>query len=214
VRSRYLQRRNAKTGVLTVDGEVWGAVEWSEKRGMWCIEDAQGECLRHASSIHGKAAAKDQAVSLAEQMVRDGTLPAPEEAVRLRHEARQREREQRAKRPSEIRKAAERAEQKRLSHTAYDAYWEERWATPFYEIFAEAFDLADPNLWQSNSFAMVRPRLLIEVRAAVTDLERQIHEWRTKQRTQHCEAEVKLARAREILALLDDGTANAGGSSR
>jgi hypothetical protein len=193
-------------GTLVVAGETWGAVEWSEKHGVWCIEDAEGKCLRHASSIHGKAATKEEAVALAEQMVRDGTLPTPEEAARLRREVAQREREKRAKRPSEIRRAEERAEGVRLLRAMSDAHWAERSATPFYEIFAEAFDLADPNLWKSNSFAMVRPRLLIEVRAAIADLECEIH-----RRSPHAkyrkplEAESKLARAREILALLDDG---------
>lgn len=84
---------SGRVGQLIVGGEIWGAVEWSEKRGVWCIEDAEGRCLRHASSIHGQAAAKEAAIALAEQLVRDGTIPAPEEALRLR-------REKRAKRPS------------------------------------------------------------------------------------------------------------------
>jgi hypothetical protein len=159
------------TGTLIVAGEPWGAVEWSEKHGGWCIEDAEGQCLQHASSIHGKATAKEEAIALAERMVRDGTLPTPREAADLRREAKQREREKRAKRPSEIRRAQEREQRKRLCAAASDAYWTEYKATPFYEIFAEAFDLADPDLWKSNSFAMVRPRLLIEVRAAVASLD-------------------------------------------
>ena len=84
----------------------------------------------------------------------------------------------------------------------------ERSTTPFYEIFAEAFDLADPSLWKSNSFAVVRPRLLIEVRAAIAHLEYEDHRQRTKyRRGPSPEAQCKLARAREILALLDDGSA-------
>jgi hypothetical protein len=198
-----------RIGTLLVAGETWGAVEWSEKRGMWCIEDVEGQCLRHASSIHGKVAAKEEAVALAEQMVRDGTLPTPEEASRLRCEAAQREREQRAKRPSEIRRKQERAERDRLSHAAFDAEWRDRRATPLYEIFAEAFDLADPDLWKSNSFAMVRPRLLIEVQAAVARFESDTHRYRTTTDYEPYlkEAESKLARAREILALLEGGGA-------
>jgi hypothetical protein len=200
-------RGDKPIGTLLVGGEAWGAVEWSEKRGIWCIEDAEGRCLRHTSSIHGKAATKGEAVALAEQMVRDGTMPSPEDARRLRKDARAREREQRAKRPSEIRRAQERAEACRLGDAASDTFWAEQSATPFYEIFAEAFDLADPNLWRSNSFAMVRPRLLIEVRAAVADLERQIHGWCIKYRriAPPKETERKLAHARTILALLNDG---------
>jgi hypothetical protein len=117
-------------------------------------------------------------------------------------------REKRAKRPSEIRRAQEREEYGHLldawSHTGFD----ERKATPFYEIFAEAFDLADPDLWKSNSFAMVRPRLLIEVRAAIAKLEVDLHHRRTKYPRAVRLIEAKLARARKILALLYDGGAS------
>lgn len=125
-------------------------------------------------------------------------------------QARQSEREKRAQRPSEIRRAQERAEDRRLMRVHFETDWQERFATPFYEIFAEAFDLADPNLWKSNSFAMVRPRLLTEVRAAIANLEYELHHNRTnnnRRRASHAETEAKLARAREILALLDDGSA-------
>jgi hypothetical protein len=185
-------------GTIFVDGVTWGAVEWSEKRGVWCIEDAEGKCLRHASSIHGQAAAKDEAIALAERLVRDGTLPTPEEAKRLRHE----ERERRAKRPSEMRRKQERAEGLRLFDAAYEAERADEKATPFYEIFAEAFDLADPDLWKSNSFAMVRPRLVIEVRAAIARLEHELHKRRIQRRAPAPKLEHELARAREILALL------------
>jgi hypothetical protein len=203
-RIRVVFHGDGKVGMLQVGSETWGAVEWSEKRGAWCIEDAEGQCLRHASSIHGQAAAKEEAVALAEQMVRDGTLPSPERAAVLRREAAQRERERRAQRPSEIRRAQERAEQDRLFHEHCEADSEEGIASPFYSIFAEAFDLADPNLWRSNSFAIVRPRLLIEVRAAIAKLEYEIHRLRTKYRRNSPKTEHELARAREILALLDD----------
>ena len=103
-----------RVGCLIVGGETWGAVEWSEKRGVWCIEDAEGRCLRHASSIQGQAAAKEEAIALAEQMVRDGRMPSPEEAAQRRASERQREREKRAKQPSEIRRKQERAERNRL----------------------------------------------------------------------------------------------------
>jgi hypothetical protein len=204
-----------KIGTLIVAGEIWGAVEWSEKHGVWCIEDAEGECVRHAASIHGKAVAKEEAIALAEQMVRDGTLPSPQEAAELHREAKQAERERRAKRPSEIKRKREKEERARLSHAAFEAEWEDKTATPFYEIFAEAFDLADPNLWRSNSFAMVRPRLLIEVRAAVARFESDAHRYRSSSdyAVYLKETERKLARAREILALLDDGNALAAADS-
>ena len=176
---------SSKTGTIFVDGANWGAVEWSEKRGVWCIEDVEGGCLRHAASVHGKAAAKEEAIALAEKMVRDGTLPTPEEAAELHREAKQHEREKRAQRPSES-----------------EADWENQQATPFYQIFAEAFDLADPGLWKSNSFAMVRPRLVIEVRAAIAQLERDLHKRHMMRRAVAPKVEHELARAREILALL------------
>jgi hypothetical protein len=193
--------RSEHIGELHVDGLRWGAIEWSEKRAAWCIEDAEGRCLRHASSIHGQAAAKEEAVALAEQMVRDGTLPAPEEAWRLRQEAAQREREKRAKRPSEIRRKQERAQTRGQEHALFQEYLkaerDSSRAPPFFEIFAEAFNLDDPDLWQSNSFALLRPRLVIEARVAITKLE-----WATP-RHRTPEAETALQRARKILALLE-----------
>ena len=191
-----------KTGTIFVDGANWGAVEWSEKRGVWCIEDVEGGCLRHAASVHGKAAAKEEAIALAEKMVRDGTLPTPEEAAELHREAKQHEREKRAQRPSEIRRKQERAERDRLLHAWFEVDWENQQATPFYQIFAEAFDVADPGLWKSNSFAMVRPRLVIEVRAAIAQLERDLHKRHMMRRAVAPKVEHELARAREILALL------------
>ena len=195
-------------GTIFVDGETWGAVEWSVKRGAWCIEDAEGKCLRHASSIHGQAAAKDEAVALAERLVHDGSLPTPEEAKRRRHE----ERERRAQRPSELRRKQEREESRHLLRAAFDAEWENRKATPFYEIFAEAFDLADPDLWKSNSFAMVRPRLMIEVRAAIAKLEHELHDRRIQRQAPAPKLEHELARAREIFALLVEEPHERGGA--
>jgi len=205
-------RGDAKVGTLVVADQIWGAVEWSEKHGVWCIEDAEGGCLSHVEAIHGEAASREEAVALAEQMVRDGTLPTPEEAKQRRREAEQKEqhkREQRSQQPSEQRRQErehDREQRDRLLSAWADARMAEFQAPPFYEIFAEAFDLADPNLWRSNSFAMVRPRLLIEVRAAVTTLESDAHRYRRDKKRRE-QIERKLARAREILALLSNGSA-------
>src|SRR5262249_52905997 len=125
--------------------------------------------------IHGQAAAKAEAVALTEQMVRDGTMPSPEEAARRRREERRREQEKRAKRPSEIRRKQERAERNRLFRESMEAESAANEAPPFFGLFAEAFDLADPDLWRGNSFAMLRPRLLIEARAFIAELERELH---------------------------------------
>lgn len=65
---------------LTIDGELWAAVEWSEKRQRWCMEDAEGRCLKHLSCIHGDAPDRDAASAKAEAMIRDGRMPDPETA--------------------------------------------------------------------------------------------------------------------------------------
>jgi len=69
---------NGLIGTLTIDGEFWGAVEWSEKRQAWCIEDAEGRCLRHHAHIHAEDKGKASAVALAKAMIRDGRLPSPQ----------------------------------------------------------------------------------------------------------------------------------------
>ncbi len=57
-------------GSVILDGVIFARVEWSKKRGQWCVEDAAGQCLRHVGSIKGQAASKDEAVALASAMVR------------------------------------------------------------------------------------------------------------------------------------------------
>src|SRR5262245_13595398 len=101
--------RNGLIGRLLMDGENWGAVEWSEKRKAWCIEDAEGRCLSHHSHIHGQAIAKDEAITLAQAMIQDGRMPSPED----REDRLQRDRERRAKYPSEIRRREQREERDR-----------------------------------------------------------------------------------------------------
>lgn len=66
------------SGRITIDGEIWAYVEWSEKRQAWCTEDAAGRCLRHAADERGRAASKKEAVALATAIIRDGRLPPPE----------------------------------------------------------------------------------------------------------------------------------------
>jgi hypothetical protein len=78
-----------------IDEQLWAAVEWSEKRQAWCIEDAEGRCLSHASHIRGKAASKKQAIELAKAMISDGRMPTPEEAKQQRKERLERQREKR-----------------------------------------------------------------------------------------------------------------------
>ena len=65
---------------------------------------SQGQCLKHVGSIRGAAASKDEAIALAEAMVRDGRMPDPETA-KAEHKERQRAaRAKREQQPAEIRR--------------------------------------------------------------------------------------------------------------
>jgi hypothetical protein len=166
-------------GAVSLDGVTFARVEWSEKRQAFCIEDAAGQCLRHVGSLKGQAASKEEAVALAVDMVRDGRMPSPEQAhaerERLAAPKRAEARAKRAKQPAQIRKREEEAERAKqwaaASSKASSARHEDKKAGPLYEALAEAFDFADAKLWKSNSFAMLRPRLVIHVRARVAGLE-------------------------------------------
>jgi hypothetical protein len=187
-----------RIGRLYIDGVLWGEVEWSDKRKVWCVQDAQGRCLSHKSHIHGQDAAKEAAVALAEAMIRDGRMPTPEEANKARKDRLARDRARRANTPSGNRRLAERAERERLWTAHMDAHRADEQAPPLHEVLAEAFDLSDPNLWRSNSFAMLRPRMIISVRRTIAELECELRcddgRWRRKER---------FAKARELLALLE-----------
>ena len=184
-------------GTLLIDNESWGAVEWSEKRQAWCIEDAEGRCLSHHSHIRGADKDKAGAVALAEAMIRDGRMPSPEAARQARSERLKRDRERRERQPSEIRRRERREEKNRLFAAQMDAEQKDRDESPLYEVIADAFDLADPELWRSNSFARLRCRLIISVRAAIANSEyARSRGWSDK------ESEKRLARARDILDLL------------
>jgi len=104
-------------------------------------------------------------------MIRDGRLPTPLEALQ-RWDA---ERERRQQRPSEIRRRQEREERqersREISQARWDAEWQERKQQPLYEALAEAFDFSDPDLWRSNSFASLRPRLVVWMHSVVLDLQ-------------------------------------------
>jgi hypothetical protein len=53
----------------------------------------------------------------------------------------------------------------------WDAEWQERKQQPLYEALAEAFEFSDPDLWRSNSFASLRPRLVVWMHSVVLDLQ-------------------------------------------
>jgi hypothetical protein len=44
------------------------------------IQDGSGRCLAHCDAIHGQDIDAQTAVKLAKRMIRDGTLPCPEDA--------------------------------------------------------------------------------------------------------------------------------------
>ena len=235
-------------GAVSLDGVTFARVEWSERRGAWCIEDAAGQCLRHAGSIRGKAAAKEEAVALAEAMVRDGRMPTPEQAhaehaerERIAAPKREAAREKRRQQPAEIAKrehktALDKAYRDSI-HAQYEAQQADEAAGPLYETLASAFNFADPELWRSNSFAMLRPRLVLHVRRAIAELEHKLaYErsrspnpfsgfWAASAERKELAAERKaaiasavakiegpLARAREILALLVSNDSGEAGS--
>ena len=75
-----------------IDGELWSEVEWSPSRRAWCIQDAAGHCLTHVESIVGQDRDVQTAIRLAKRMIVDGSMPAPEEAVRQLEERQRQDR--------------------------------------------------------------------------------------------------------------------------
>jgi hypothetical protein len=166
-------------------------------------------------------------------MIRDGRLPTPLEAL----ERRDAERERRRQRPSEIRRRQEQQERRerseKLSRARSGAEWQERKQPPLYEALADAFDFSGPDLWRSNSFASLRPGLVIWMQSVVAQLECDVDSairppsgWRGRmsaatgaairahQTEELEEAEAKLAGAREILNWLEDEPAQQAQADR
>ena len=77
-------RWHGNIGYITIDGTLWGEVEWSKTRKAWCIQDAQGRCLSHTDHIHASEADKEAAIALAKAMIRDGRMPDPRTAMQIR----------------------------------------------------------------------------------------------------------------------------------
>jgi hypothetical protein len=159
--------KDGSIGRLTVGGELWAAVEWSEKRQAWCIEDSAGRCLRHHGHIHGREASKEAAVKLARAMIRDGRMPDPATAEANLRAEQKAGREKRERQPAQIAKRERLQRHSEATSKSYEMEYEEKQAPPFYEVMADAFDFTDSELWKSNSFATIRPRLLLNVRAAI-----------------------------------------------
>ena len=115
-------------------------------------------------------------------MILDGRMPSPAAAKAARAEYEQRKQREKAERrkkreqqPAQIRKREEKAEALRRWGDAATKEWqariEENAAPPLYEVLADAFDFADPELWKSNSFTALRPRLVVHVTAVIANLE-------------------------------------------
>jgi hypothetical protein len=213
-------------GRIEIDGEHWGNVEWSYRREVWCIEDIWGGCLQHTDHIRGQETSRDAAVELAKEMIRDGRMPTPQEA-RAQAEAREAAakalkaaRKAASDKPANVLARQKREEQRKHSDQLMQARWRAEFRddaeTPLWECIADAFDLSDPNLWRNNSFGSVRPRLVIWMQRIVARLEYDLdhtakrhHPWggspEPAAAPKHRVAAMapKLARAREILALLE-----------
>jgi hypothetical protein len=202
----------AAIGRLYVGGEFWGAIEWSAKREAWCVEDAEGACLSHVASIRGQTSSRSKAVRLAREMLRDGRLPTPEQAKAEHQAHRAAQAERRARQPAVQARKRTRAEEMAQWTARWGLGADERRAQPLWEALHEVFDFADPELWRSNSFAVLRPRLVVHLRAVAAKLEddctnyrkapgyRRETEW---QRRSLADAEAKLAKVRKVLAAME-----------
>jgi hypothetical protein len=214
------------TGFVRIGGEVWAHIEWSEREQKWCIEDAYTMCVKH---IYGTLEDRDAAIALAQEMIRDGRIPCPEEAIRRgrrrdrglppdeelspeQQAERKAKRERRANQPAQIRAREERAEldklERMLNRTDYEIRTQAEQQPPWYEILASLFELADPDLWKSNVFASMRPALAIRLEREVFKLEQHLvyesrwHGWRTKRKPDKARvaaASAAVERARQIL---------------
>lgn len=195
-------KNGAAIGRLYIGSEFWGAIEWSAKREAWCIEDAEGACLSHVASIRGQTSSRAKAVTLAREMIRDGRLPTPEQA-KAEHKARRTaQAERRARQPAVQARKQARAEEMAQWRARSDLEFDDRRAQPMWEALHEVFDFADPELWRSNSFAVLRPRLIVHLRAVVANLEKECG-YSRKFPNQLAEAEAKLAKARTVLAAME-----------
>lgn len=65
---------------------LWAEIDYSAQRKAYCIQDATGYCLNHTKQIReeiggpNSMSAFDAAIERTKQMIRDGSMPTPEEA--------------------------------------------------------------------------------------------------------------------------------------
>jgi hypothetical protein len=81
IETRFRQYGKLAMYNLTINGKLRACVEWSMSRKAWCVQDASGRCLAHCDAIHGSDVDAQTAVALAKKMIRDGRMPAPEDAA-------------------------------------------------------------------------------------------------------------------------------------
>jgi hypothetical protein len=76
---------------LYINDEMWAEVQWVPARRMWCIQDRCGYCHSHLEHKHAEVPndggmpdivgiRSDSAIEKAKEMIRDGSMPSPEEA--------------------------------------------------------------------------------------------------------------------------------------
>jgi hypothetical protein len=130
---------------------------------------------------------------LAKDMIADGRIPSPEQAWAERQKREAERRRKRAQQPAEQRRREKRAAELEAFTRKMQLDRREREAQPLYEALNEAFDLANPELWKSNSFAALKPRLVLHLEAAIAELE--CNKWAHDRKA-------RLARAKAILDVL------------
>jgi hypothetical protein len=94
----------------------------------------------------------------------------------------------------------------------FDAEWRDREAGGLWEAFDAVHDFTDPELWRSNSWASLRPRLIVHFEAVVAEFRSKLRERRRHLKPRlpvHpavaeaiAETERRLERASKILAVL------------
>jgi hypothetical protein len=145
-------------------------------------------------------------------MIRDGRMPSPKEAKA----ALKARREKRLMQPAQVRRREARDRVSRLMSEMLTAEWQdEHEALPLWEALADVFDFTDPELWKCNTFASLRPRLIIHMTAKIAQLEcdiadnglrrPRIGERYSKEHEEHCRRiGERLDRAHAILRALTE----------
>lgn len=86
-------QKGSSRAYLYINGTLWVEIDWSQERQAFCIQDCFGYCLSHVAHIvstipygggpltaSGLVDGMNNAIKVAEQMIRDGRMRTPEEA--------------------------------------------------------------------------------------------------------------------------------------